>query len=105
MARKRDGGGLEMNYEVVEALGQIAREKNVDKQLVIETLEAGLQSAAKKKYGPTAEFAVEGGAGLREQRLERARAHDWGARIGELRALAGAALARKRPSPAEGAPV
>jgi N utilization substance protein A len=48
-----------MNYEVVEALGQIAREKNVDKRLVIETLEAGLQSAAKKKYGATANFVVE----------------------------------------------
>jgi N utilization substance protein A len=48
-----------MNYEVVEALGQIAREKNVDKKLVIETLEAGLQSAAKKKYGATANFVVE----------------------------------------------
>ena len=45
-----------MNYEIVEALGQIAREKNVDKKLVIETLEAGLQSAARKKYGATANF-------------------------------------------------
>jgi len=40
-----------MNYEVVEALGQIARERNVDKQLVIETLEAGLLSAAKRRFG------------------------------------------------------
>ncbi len=50
--------GLEMNYEVVEALGQIAREKNVDRKLVIETLEAGLQSAGKKKFGATANIVV-----------------------------------------------
>ena len=40
-----------MNYEVVEALGQIVRERNVDKQLVIQTLEAGLLSAAKRRFG------------------------------------------------------
>jgi N utilization substance protein A len=41
-----------MNYEIQEALGQIAREKNVDRDLVLETLQAGLVSAVKKKYGP-----------------------------------------------------
>ena len=40
-----------MNYEVLEALGQIAQEKNVDKALVIETLEIGLLSATKRRYG------------------------------------------------------
>ena len=40
-----------MNYEVLEALNQIAQEKNVDKELVIETLKVGLLSAAKKRYG------------------------------------------------------
>ena len=40
-----------MNYEILEAIGQIAREKNVSKELVIETLEAGLLSAAKKHFG------------------------------------------------------
>lgn len=40
-----------MNYEIVEALGQIAREKNVSQELVLETLEMGLLSAAKKRYG------------------------------------------------------
>jgi len=40
-----------MNYEVLEAFGQIARERNVDKQLIIETLEAGLLSAAKRRFG------------------------------------------------------
>ncbi len=40
-----------MNYEVLEALGQIAQEKNVDKAMVIETLEIGLLSAAKRRFG------------------------------------------------------
>ncbi len=40
-----------MNYDVLEALSQIAREKNVNKDMVIETLEAGLLSAAKKRFG------------------------------------------------------
>ena len=47
-----------MNYEILEALGQIAREKNVDKALVIETLEAGIVSAARRKYGPNADIRV-----------------------------------------------
>jgi N utilization substance protein A len=40
-----------MNYEVLEAFGQIVRERNVDKQLIMETLEAGLLSAAKRRFG------------------------------------------------------
>jgi len=40
-----------MDYEVLEALGQITREKNVPMELVLETLEASLKSAAKKKFG------------------------------------------------------
>ena len=40
-----------MNYEILEALGQIASEKNVSRDLVIETLEMGLLSAAKKRFG------------------------------------------------------
>ncbi len=40
-----------MNYEILEALGQIAQEKNVNRELVIETLEIGLLSAAKKRFG------------------------------------------------------
>ncbi|HET9888831.1 MAG TPA: transcription termination factor NusA, partial [bacterium] len=47
-----------MNYEILEALGQIAREKNVGKELVIETLEAGIVSAARRKYGPNADIRV-----------------------------------------------
>jgi N utilization substance protein A len=47
-----------MNYEILEALGQIAREKNVDKNLVIETLEAGIVSAARRRYGANADIQV-----------------------------------------------
>jgi N utilization substance protein A len=47
-----------MNYEILEALGQIAREKAVDKELVIATLEAGIVSAARRRYGPKADIRV-----------------------------------------------
>jgi len=47
-----------MNYEILEALGQIAREKNVDKELVIETLGAGIVSAARRRYGANADIQV-----------------------------------------------
>lgn len=47
-----------MNYEILEALGQIAREKNVGKELVIETLEAGIVSAARRRYGANADIRV-----------------------------------------------
>lgn len=40
-----------MNYDVLEALRQIAQEKNVNRDLVVETLEVGLVSAAKKRFG------------------------------------------------------
>ncbi len=47
-----------MRYEILEALGQIAREKNVGKELVIETLGAGIVSAARRRYGPNADIRV-----------------------------------------------
>jgi N utilization substance protein A len=40
-----------MNYEIIEALSQITKNKNIDMDFVIETLEASLMSAAKKKFG------------------------------------------------------
>ncbi len=43
-----------MDYNVLDALAMITREKNVDRQIVIESLVAGLQSAAKKKVGAEA---------------------------------------------------
>ena len=35
------------NLSIVEALGQIAREKNVDREMVVQTLKDALVSAAK----------------------------------------------------------
>jgi len=47
------------NLNIVEALGQIAREKNVDRDLVVQTLTDALISAAKKRYGNTDNYEVE----------------------------------------------
>jgi N utilization substance protein A len=40
-----------VNYDILESLSQIAREKNIDLDYVIETLESALVQAAKKKFG------------------------------------------------------
>jgi N utilization substance protein A len=40
-----------MNYEILEALTRITKDKNIDMDFVIESLEAGLMLAAKKKFG------------------------------------------------------
>jgi N utilization substance protein A len=40
-----------MAFDALEAMTLIAREKNIDMDLVIETVEAGLLAAARKKYG------------------------------------------------------
>lgn len=42
-----------MPFDMVEAMTLIAREKNIDFDLVVETLEASLLAAAKKKYANT----------------------------------------------------
>ncbi|MGE5174763.1 MAG: transcription termination factor NusA [Hyphomicrobiales bacterium] len=47
-----------MNYELMDAMAQIAREKSVDKAILIETLVAGLQSAGKKRFGAEANVEV-----------------------------------------------
>jgi len=47
-----------MNYEILDALSQITREKSVDRTLLVETLEQGLASAVRKKYGLTADVEV-----------------------------------------------
>jgi transcription termination/antitermination protein NusA len=47
------------NLNIIEALGQIAREKNVDREMVIETLTDALVSAAKKRYGNADNFEVQ----------------------------------------------
>ncbi len=40
-----------MGFDTLEAITLIARDKNIDMDLVIETVEAGLLAAARKKYG------------------------------------------------------
>ena len=47
------------NISIVEALSQIAREKNVNRELVVETLADALISAAKKRYGNTENYEAE----------------------------------------------
>src|SRR5258706_15015190 len=51
-------GRCRMNNEILDALSQITREKSVDRALLIETLEQGLASAVRKKYGATADVEV-----------------------------------------------
>ena len=92
-----------MNHEILDALSQITREKSVDRALLIETLEAGLASAVRKKFGATADvevrFANDTGSisiALRKTvvetvedpalqlTVEEARAHQPDARIGDV---------------------
>jgi N utilization substance protein A len=91
-----------MNYELMEAMAQIAREKSVDKAILVETLEAGLLSAGRKRFGQNANIEVrfDDGSGRILMRLKRtivedaedtglevdlaeARAIDSSARLGE----------------------
>jgi N utilization substance protein A len=48
-----------MNYEILEALSQITKDKNIDMDFVIESLEAGLVHAAKKKFGNAENIKVD----------------------------------------------
>jgi N utilization substance protein A len=50
---------MDLNFEIVQALKLIAREKDVDENLIIETLQAALQSAARKKFGASSNICVE----------------------------------------------
>lgn len=47
-----------MSHEILDALSAITREKSVDRALLVETLEIGLASAVRKKYGLTADVDV-----------------------------------------------
>jgi N utilization substance protein A len=47
-----------MNNEILDALSAITREKSVDRALLIETLEMGLATAVRKKFGATADVEV-----------------------------------------------
>ena len=50
---------VDKRYDILEAINQIAREKNVDRELVIETIRAGLLSAAKKRFGSSDHVTVD----------------------------------------------
>ena len=54
----REAQSRNVNYELMEAMAQIAREKSVDKAILIETLEAGLLSAGRKRFGANADLEV-----------------------------------------------
>lgn len=47
-----------MNTGVLEALRRVARTKQLDNEILVEALEAGILSAARKKFGPIAEIEV-----------------------------------------------
>ena len=51
--------GNSQRYDILEAIGQIAREKNVNREMVVETIKAGLLSAAKKKLGSSDHVTVD----------------------------------------------
>ena len=50
---------MNAEFNIIEALGQIAREKNVDRDMVIQTLADALVSAAKRRYGNVDNFEVQ----------------------------------------------
>ncbi|HUT63350.1 MAG TPA: transcription termination factor NusA, partial [Anaerolineae bacterium] len=45
-------------YDILEAISQIAREKNVTREVVVDTIKAGLLSAAKKRFGNSDHITV-----------------------------------------------
>ena len=51
--------GITQRYDILEAINQIAREKNVNRELVADTIKAGLLSAAKKRFGDADNITVE----------------------------------------------
>ena len=50
---------MDLSFEIIQALKTIARSKEVDESLIIETLEAGLISAARKKFGAESNIEVD----------------------------------------------
>src|SRR5262249_3434194 len=92
-----------MNYEILDALSQITREKSVDRALLAGTLETGVASAVRKKHGATADVEVRfqndtGSIAVALRKtvvetvedpalqltVEEARAHKAGAKIGDV---------------------
>jgi len=55
---------------ILDALSRIAREKHLDRELLLEALEAGLLSAARKKFGARADIRVSLGDGQDESSIE-----------------------------------
>jgi transcription termination/antitermination protein NusA len=53
------GAEINQRYDILEAIGQIARDKNVNREMVVETIKAGLLSAAKKKFGNSENVQVD----------------------------------------------
>jgi len=47
-----------MNHELIQVIDQIAREKGIAREVLIETLESALVSAARKRYGTTQPLKV-----------------------------------------------
>jgi N utilization substance protein A len=50
---------MDLSFEIVQALKSIARAKDVDEHLIVETLQAGLISAARKKFGAACNITVD----------------------------------------------
>jgi len=50
---------MDISFEIVQALKSIARAKEVDEDLIVETLQVGLISAARKKFGPESRITVD----------------------------------------------
>lgn len=50
---------MDLSFEIIQALKTIARSKDVDESLIVETLRAGLISAARKKFGPESNILVD----------------------------------------------
>lgn len=47
-----------MNYEILEVLNELTQEKNISRDFLVETLEAGILSAAKKRFGNSEDIEV-----------------------------------------------
>ena len=60
-----------MDHNILNALSEITREKNIDKAIIIESLEAGLQSAARKKLGAEANIDAHVDPETGEMNVER----------------------------------
>lgn len=60
-----------MDYNVIQALQAITREKHLDQSIILESLVAGLQSAAKKKIGAEANIEASVDADTGEMLVEQ----------------------------------